>query len=327
MSLIAVMGADSYEGRQMLLTLADRGVDFIGFDSSRDDAASGIVQLDLNSAEAVTKAFAEREVTDVIHFPRRGTVANSLKDPLDAFETILCPLMSVLRATAEAPGQRRFILSSTASVYGMPARNPVPESADLAPISPQGAASAASERLVTEVCRGHGIPQVTLRYFNAAGADLDGRVGEADAPKHLITAAIKIAVGSREGPLRIYGSDYDTPDGTAVRDYVHVADVADAHLAAVLYLRKGGASAVLNCGYGEGVSVQDVVQSVERVTGKPLPVTYEGRREGDPAQLIADTGAIRSVMGWRPRYNDLDLIIRTAIDWERQHGTAPLENA
>jgi UDP-glucose 4-epimerase len=323
MSLIAVMGADSYEGRQMLLTLADRGMAFVGFDSLRDDPASGIVRLDLTSAAAVTEAFAERGVTDVIHFPRRGTVANSLKDPLDAFETTLVPLMSVLRATAEAPGQRSFIFSSTASVYGMPVRNPVPESASLAPISPQGAAATASERLVNEVCRGHDIPQVTLRYFNAAGADLMGRVGEADAPKHLITAAIKIALGRREGPLRVYGTDYNTPDGTAVRDYVHVADVAEAHLDAVLYLRKGGASAVLNCGYGEGVSVQEVIASVERVTGKPLPVTHEGRRAGDPAQLIADTGAIRSVLGWRPRYNDLDLIIRTAIDWERQHGAAP----
>jgi UDP-glucose 4-epimerase len=127
--------------------------------------------------------------------------------------------------------------------------------------------------------------------------------------------------------LRVYGRDYDTPDGTAVRDYVHVADVASAHLDAVNYLRGGGSSVVLNCGYGEGVSVQDVVQAVERVTGKPLELSYEGRREGDPPQLIADTGAIRSVLGWRPHYNDLDLIVRTAIEWERRHGAGELENA
>jgi UDP-glucose 4-epimerase len=327
MGLIAVVGADSYEGRQMMLTLADKAQDFVAFDFGSETGTGGdVTMLDLGDIEGLKAAFRERGVTDVVHLPRRGTVANSLKDPLDAFEGTLRPLMTVLRAVAEA-GVQRFVLSSTASVYGMPRRNPVPETAELVPISPQGSAAAVSERLSLEVCRGHGIPIVTLRYFNAAGADLNGRAGEADAPNHLITAAIRIATGRREGPLRVYGSDYDTPDGTAVRDYVHVADVAEAHLAAVSYLRAGGQSVVLNCGYGEGVSVQDVVQAVERATGQPLPLAYEGRRAGDPPQLIADTGAIRSVLGWRPHYNDLDLIVRTALEWERRHGTSELQDA
>ncbi|GGY36323.1 UDP-glucose 4-epimerase GalE [Parvularcula lutaonensis] len=320
MAMIAVVGAASYEGRQMLLSLSDRGLPYVGFADHGSDVDAKIEHVDLTDAKALRAAFDRRDVTDVIHLPERGTVAKSLKDPLDAFERTLCPLMACLRAAAEGTPER-FVFSSTASVYGTPENIPVPETAALRPISPLGAATAAAERMVGEVCRGQNMPSAILRYFNAAGADPDGRAGEADAPKHLITAAVRIAIGRRKGPLIIYGNDYNTPDGTPIRDYVHVADVADAHIDAVEYLRGGGSSVVLNCGYGEGASVQDVIQSVERVTGKPLEVRVEGRREGDPAQLIADTASIRSILGWRPRYNDLDLIIRTAIDWEKKHGT------
>lgn len=325
MAMIAVVGAASYEGRQMLLSLADRGLAHIGFAETGDASEAGIEGVALTDASELRKAFDAHGITDVIHLPERGTVANSLKDPLEAFERTLNPLMACLRASAEGSPER-FVFSSTASVYGTPESIPVPESAALNPISPLGAATAAAERMVREVCRGHKIPSAILRYFNAAGADPEGRAGEADAPKHLITAAVRIAIGRREGPLIIYGDDYDTPDGTPMRDYVHVADVAEAHIDAVEYLRSGGSSVVLNCGYGEGASVQDVIESVERVTGKPLEVRVDGRREGDPAQLIADTATIRSVLGWRPRYNDLDLIIRTAIDWEQKHG-APSDDA
>lgn len=327
MAMIAVIGAASYEGRQMLLSLADEGYAHIGFDDAADIAshhAAAITPLALNDASAIAAAFRTHRVTDIIHLPKRGTVANSLRDPLDAFEAVLRPLMSVLRAAAEAP-IANFVLSSTASVYGTPTQVPVPEDALLAPISPLGAAARAAEQMTQDVCARYAIPSVILRYFNAAGADPMGRSGESDAPKHLITAAIRIASGRREGPLKIYGNDYDTPDGTAIRDYVHVADVAGAHIAAVTYLRSGGRPVILNCGYGEGASVHDVVHSVERVTGKPLPAIVEGRRAGDPPQLIADTAAIRSVLGWRPQFNDLDLIIRTAIDWESQNGATHLE--
>lgn len=320
MTMIAVIGAASYEGRQLLLSLGDRGLAHVGYDAPDQVADADVTPLDLLDTGAVRAAFERDGVTDVIHLPERGTVAKSLKDPLDAFETTLRPLMNVLRASAES-GVERFVFSSTASVYGIPESIPVPETAPLAPISPQGAAAAAAERMVTEVCRSLDMPYLILRYFNAAGADPSGRAGAADAPKHLITAAIHVALGLREGPLKIYGEDYDTPDGTAIRDYVHVADVAAAHIDAVEHLQSGGASVVLNCGYGEGASVHDVIQSVERVTGKPLPKVSEGRREGDPPQLIADTASIRSMLGWRPKYNDLDLIIRTAIDWEEAHGS------
>ncbi|MEM9839946.1 MAG: UDP-glucose 4-epimerase GalE [Pseudomonadota bacterium] len=327
--MIAVIGASSYEGRQMLLSLADEGCAHVGFDDHADIASHHAVMvtpLALDDSAAVAAAFKDHGVTDVIHLPKRGTVANSLRDPLDAFEAVLRPLMSVLRAAAEVSIDT-FVLSSTASVYGTPERVPVDEDTVLAPISPLGAAARGAEQITQDVCARYGIPTVILRYFNAAGADPMGRSGESDAPKHLITAAIRIASGRREGPLKIYGNDYDTPDGTAIRDYVHVADVASAHIHAVTYLRAGGQSVILNCGYGDGASVQDVVQSIERVTGKPLPSVVEGRRAGDPPQLIADTAAIRSVLGWRPQFNDLDLIIRTAIDWESRHGAAFLEDA
>ncbi|MEM1381057.1 MAG: UDP-glucose 4-epimerase GalE [Pseudomonadota bacterium] len=319
MARIAVIGASSYEGRQMLLSLADRGHDHVGIDDLGSPAPSDIHQIDLSTSAAVLAFFKAQGVTDVIHLPQRGTVARSLKEPLEAFETVLCPLMSVLRASIEG-GVQTFVLSSTASVYGTPKTIPVPEGADLDPISPLGAAARSAERMVHDVCQGHALPFAILRYFNAAGADLEGRGGESDAPKHLITAATRIAIGRRDGPLKIYGNDYDTPDGTAIRDYVHVADVASAHLDAVEYLRNGGGPVTLNCGYGEGASVHDVIQSVERVTGSPLPVVVEGRRAGDPPQLIADTAAIRTLLGWRPQFNDLDLIIRTAIAWETRHG-------
>lgn len=311
----------------MLLSLKDRGMPHVGFDHPGTGADHpNIRRLSLTDASALTAAFEEEGVTDVIHLPHRGTVAKSLKDPLDAYETVLFPLMSVLRATAESKAER-FVLSSTASVYGKPESIPVPESAELDPISPLGSVAVTAERMAHDVCSVHRIPLVILRYFNAAGADPQGRAGEADAPKHLITAAIRIAIGRREGPLKIYGNDYGTPDGTPIRDYVHVADVASAHIDAVEHLRAGGQSVTLNCGYGDGASVQDVIKSVERVTGRPMPVQIEGRREGDPPQLLADTAAIRSLLGWRPEYNDLDLIVRTAIDWEKQHGADDLETA
>jgi UDP-glucose 4-epimerase len=322
MSTIAVVGAASYEGRQLLLALGERGLDFQGFDGPESETHNSIIKLDLSSADQVREAFQNAGVRDVIHLPDRGTVARSLKDPLDAFETVLLPLMGVLRASAEG-GARSFLLSSTASVYGIPERVPVPENARLSPISPLGAAAAAAERMTAEVCRGNALPFAILRYFNAAGADPIGRAGASDAPKHLITAAVHIALGLREGPLRIYGDDYPTPDGTPIRDYVHVADVASAHVDMIEHLRGGGRSMTLNCGYGEGASVLDVVRSVERVLGHPLPTVVEGRRAGDPPQLIADTAAIRSVLGWRPMFNDLDLIIRTAMDRERQQMALP----
>lgn len=327
MAMIAVVGAASYEGRQLMLSLADRGLPHVGFDRDRSGGLGGTIHgIDTMRGAAVLEAFEKHAVTDIIHLPDRGTVAHSLKDPLDAFELTLGPLMAVLRAACTI-NAKSFVLSSTASVYGVPERIPVPESARLVPISPLGAAAAGAERITTEVCGVHGVPFGILRYFNAAGADPQGRAGESDAPKHLITAAIRIALGRREGPLKIYGNDYETPDGTPIRDYVHVADVASAHIDASQHLSAGGENFVLNCGYGEGASVQDVIQSVERVTGQPMPVNIVGRRTGDPGQLIADTASIRSVLGWRPRYNDLDMIIRTAIDWERQHGAENLESA
>ncbi|MEE4209285.1 MAG: NAD-dependent epimerase/dehydratase family protein, partial [Parvularcula sp.] len=219
MAKIAVIGAASYEGRQMLLSLSDRGMAHQGFDAGDlASAQDGVVEaVDVNESEALTAAFRRHEITEVIHLPHRGTVANSLKDPLEAFTDTLRPLMAVMEAAGEA-NVERFVLSSTASVYGTPQRIPVGERTPLDPISPLGAAAVAAERLVTEVCRGRGVPYVILRYFNAAGADPLGRGGRADAPKHLITAAIHIALHKREGPLLVYGDDYDTPDGTPIRD-------------------------------------------------------------------------------------------------------------
>jgi len=213
---------------------------------------------------------------------------------------------------------QRFIFSSTAAVYGRPARSPVGESAPIESISPYGASMAMSERILEDAAAAHGLRYITLRYFNVAGADPKLRAGQIGKPTHLVRVAAQIAVGARAEKLQIYGTDYPTPDGTAIRDYVHVSDLAEAHLSALERLRRGGASATLNCGYGRGYSVLEVIDAVERVSGRPLPCEKAPRRPGDPPQLIADSAEIRSVLDWRPRFDEIDFIVRTAIDWERK---------
>ncbi|MEQ1931818.1 MAG: UDP-glucose 4-epimerase GalE, partial [Parvularculaceae bacterium] len=223
----------------------------------------------------------------------------------------------LLEACADA-GVRRFIFSSSASVYGMPEYSPVPETAPLRPISAYGASMAMSERILADAAAAGNLSFATLRYFNVAGADPKRRAGEIGRATHLIKVAAQVAVGARKGKLQIYGSDYPTPDGTAIRDYVHVSDIAEAHLSALSWLRSGGAPVTLNIGYGRGYSVREVIDAMERVIGGAIPKEASARRAGDPPQLIADCAAIRRVLQWRPRHDDIDYIVRTAIDWEKK---------
>ena len=318
----AVTGAAGYLGTQMMLCLSDAGRPSLGIDAAGAEGGLGaslpdasFETLPADDAAPMADAFRRHGVRAVVHFAGSGDVDLSVRDPLAEYQDTLVRTLTVMRAALDA-GVERFVFSSTASVYGVPSLIPIKEGTALQPISPFGAAMGMAERIVLDACAAAGIRLATLRYFNVAGADPALRAGETGRPRHLIRAAAQIAVGAREEPLRVYGADYDTPDGTAIRDFLHVADMADAHLCALDYLAAGRPSVVLNCGYGEGASVAEVVAAFGRVTGRPLPTTPAPRREGDPPQLIADDAKIRSVLGWTPRFDDLDLIVRSAVDWE-----------
>lgn len=318
---IAVTGAAGYLGTHMVLSLSDRGDDVVAFAAAPkpDTLPDRVPHYDVatDDVRLLTRLFKDQGVRSVVHFVSEGTVPASLIDPLREYENTLVATLTVLRAATEARIEH-LVFSSTASIYGVPDRMPIREETPSNSISPFGAAMAMAERMVQDVCRPAAIATAILRYFNVAGADPGLRAGETGPPKHLIKAAAQIATGVRPAPLKIYGMDYDTPDGTCIRDYIHVTDMADAHAAALDHLAGGGDSMVLNCGYGEGVSVMEVVGAVERVTGAPLETILAPRRPGDPPLLIADTAAIRTTLGWTPRYDSIDQIVATAIAWEKK---------
>ena len=324
---VLVTGAAGYIGATMLLALRDAGEEAVALDDLSVGARwlvpdeTPFVLADVGDKAALAKTFKERDVEEVIHFAGSILVPESLERPLAYYRNNTAKTLALIEACVEG-GVQRFIFSSTAAVYGTPDSSPVAESAPIRSISPYGASMSMSERILADAAEAHGLSFIVLRYFNVAGADPKGRAGEIGRPTHLLKVAAQIAVGSRNETLQIYGGDYPTPDGTAIRDYVHVSDLADAHLSALGRLRRGRAALTLNCGYGRGCSVREVIEAVERVTGKPLPHEIGPRRAGDPAQLIADTGAIRAALDWRPRYDDIDFIVRTAIDWERRLAAA-----
>jgi UDP-glucose 4-epimerase len=215
-------------------------------------------------------------------------------------------------------GVQRFVFSSTAAVYGMPETSPVPESCPPEPINPYGRSKLMTEWVLQDAAAAHQGPDyVILRYFNVAGADPEGRLGQSTPEAtHLVKAACRTALGLQEA-LDIFGTDYPTPDGTGIRDYIHVMDLAEAHVRALDYLAAGGQSRILNCGYGRGYSVREVAAALEGLTGRPLPTRYTGRRAGDPARLVADPSQLQAVFHWQPRYASLETIVQTAFDWER----------
>jgi UDP-glucose 4-epimerase len=252
-----------------------------------------------------------------VHFAASIVVPDSVRDPLGYYRNNTMNTTLLLEA-AVAGGVKHFIFSSTAAVYGNPDRVPVREDAATLPISPYGSSKLMSEIILHDTARAHDLRFVVLRYFNVAGADPLGRTGQATPQAtHLIKVACEVALGSR-AKLEIFGTDYPTPDGTCVRDYIHVTDLARAHSAALAYLRNGGASATFNCGYGRGASVHEVIASVRRASGRDFAVETAGRRPGDPVALVADASRIKSTLDWHPQFNDLDTIVRHALSWERR---------
>ncbi|HXX57410.1 MAG TPA: UDP-glucose 4-epimerase GalE [Thermodesulfovibrionales bacterium] len=319
---VFVTGGAGYIGSHVVKALGEEGYDVLTYDNlsfgHADAVLSGdLVVGDLSDRERLRETLKAFRPDAVMHFAAYIVVPESIKEPIRYYRNNFCHAMGLLEACLE---QRiaRFLFSSTAAVYGIPVEIPVTENANLDPINPYGRSKVMVENLLSDLSAQRDLRYVSLRYFNVAGADGKARVGQnrKDAT-HLITLAVRTALGRRPY-LEVYGTDYPTPDGTCIRDYIHVDDLSDAHIVALRYLLEGGASDVFNCGYGHGYSVREVVDAVKRVTGVDFEVVETGRREGDPPLLIADSTKLRNKLGWMPRYDSLEYIIKTAFEWEKK---------
>lgn len=320
---VAVTGGAGYIGSHVVLALGEAGYDVLTYDNlstgNRDAVLSGeLVVGDLGDKELLAETLAEFKPAAVLHFAASIEVGESVSNPLKYYRNNSVNALNLLEALRSA-GIGQIIFSSTAAVYGNPIQLPVTETAPLQPINPYGASKMMTERFLDDLALADAdFRYVALRYFNVAGADPQVRLGQDYAnPTHLITRALKTALGIFP-TLQVFGTDYPTRDGTCIRDYIHVADLAQAHLDALRYLTDGKPSNVFNCGYGHGFSVNDVVAVAKEVTGIDFPVVKTARREGDPAELIAGCEKIREQLGWQPRFDDLETILRTAWAWEKK---------
>jgi len=322
MARMLVTGGAGYVGSHALRALVAAGHEVVVLDDLRAGAAEAVgeaplVRADVGDAAALARVFAEHgPFAGVLHFAGSISVPESVARPLAYYRNNTAASGALLEA-ALANGVRAFVFSSTAAVYGAPERQPIPEDIPLAPQNPYGASKAMVERMLADAERAHGLAWLALRYFNASGADPAGGIGERHDPEtHLIPLALEAAAGLRPA-LSLFGSDWPTPDGTCVRDYVHVSDLAEAHRLGIEALLAGGASGAYNLGTGRGHSIREVIAAVERVTGRRVPVVEAPRRPGDPPALVADPSRFRARFGWNPAHSDLDTIVRTAWDWLR----------
>ncbi len=319
---ILVTGGAGYIGSHVVLQLRARGERVVVL----DDLSRGFRQAVLDTPlivgqvgdrETVLQVLREHGVDTVMHFAAYTIVPESVREPLKYYGNNTCSTRSLLECCAES-GVRHVVFSSTAAVYGIPGDGVAAESSPTAPINPYGTSKLMSEWMLRDLSAASNLKHVALRYFNVAGSDSQCRVGQATPKATLLVKVACEAVVGKRPQVSIFGTDYPTPDGTGVRDYIHVEDLATAHLNALDYLRAGGASTVLNVGYGHGYSVREVLQSVERVSGERLKIVEEPRRPGDPPALVARADRIRQELGWKPRLDDLDTIVRTALAWERR---------
>ncbi|MFO1417550.1 MAG: UDP-glucose 4-epimerase GalE [Methylotetracoccus sp.] len=319
---VLVTGGAGYIGSHVVKQLGAAGERLVILDNLSTGFADAVLfgQLvvgDTGDRDLVARLLRDHDIGSVLHFAAHTIVPESVTNPLKYYGNNTCSTRSLLQCCAEARIEH-FIFSSTAAVYGNPSGPLASEDAMPAPINPYGTSKWMSETMLRDLSAASPLRHVILRYFNVAGSDPEGRIGQCTRNATLlIKVAAEVALGKRE-KLSIYGTDYPTNDGTGVRDYIHVSDLADAHVQALRYLRDGGASATLNCGYGHGYSVRQVVQAVDTLIGQPIAVDEQPRRAGDPAELVAAVDRIRQVLGWTPRYDDLEFIVRTALDWERE---------
>jgi len=320
---VLVTGGAGYIGGHMVLGLLDAGEEPIVIDDMSNGVRWAIpegvpfVLGDSGDYETVAQVVEKHKVDAVIHFAARLITPQFYDEPLEYYQANTvksCALLSVIQNS----GIKHFIFSSTAAVYGNPPINPVPESAPLAPISPYGRSKLMTEMMLRDVASYRGLKFVALRYFNVAGADPGGRYGQSSTKTTLLVQiAAQVALGIRPY-IEIYGNDYPTADGTCVRDYIHVTDLIEAHLMALRHLRIGGNNLVVNCGYGRGYSVKQVLDETERVSGRRFDRRIGPRRRGDAVEVVAEANLIRAELGWRPRYDDLPTIVEHALRWEER---------
>jgi UDP-arabinose 4-epimerase len=319
---ILVVGGAGYIGSHTALALADAGHEPVVFDNmvmGHEWAVQWgpLIKGDLNDGDLLRHVLNEQGVDAVIHFAAYAYVGESVQNPRKYFDNNVGGTLTLLNAMLDS-GVSDIIFSSTCATYGVPHNVPIDEAHPQTPINPYGETKLIIERALKWYGEAYDLNWAALRYFNAAGADPEGRIGESHDPEtHLIPLVIDAALGKR-GPVQIFGTDYPTPDGTAIRDYIHVLDLADAHIRALDYLRSGGANGAFNLGNGKGYSVREVVDSVQRISGQSVPFEEGPRRPGDPPELIGDATRASETLGWSPHYAELDSIVETAWRWHKQ---------
>ncbi len=320
MKKILIVGGAGYIGSHMVWYLGKMGRETLTFDnlsSGHSDAVlSGeLIVADLNDRENLDKVFRDHEIETVIHFASSIQVGESMSNPAKYYHNNIINGINLLDSMV-ANGVKQLIFSSTAAIFGDPTYTPIDEQHPKNPINTYGKTKLIFEQILEDYDRAYDLKSVCLRYFNAAGNEPDGLLGERHEPEtHLIPLVLEAAAGKRPD-ITVFGKDYETPDGTCIRDYVHVLDLADAHFLALEYLNNGGQSQCFNLGNGNGYSVAEVIETVEKVTGRKVPVRHGARREGDPAILVANSSKIKNALGWEPKYSALSEIIQHAHKWQ-----------
>jgi UDP-glucose 4-epimerase len=319
---ILVTGGAGYIGSHVVRQLGEAGEQVVVIDNlskgfRRAVTAGDLVVGDVADFELVSRLLAEHQIDTVMHFAAHTVVPESVANPLKYYGNNTCATRSLLQACLEN-NVKNFVFSSTAAVYGMLEDGYADEASPTNPINSYGTSKLVCEWMLRDVARVNPLRYIALRYFNVAGAGIDGSIGQATAGATLLTKVACEAMVGKRPHISVFGSDYPTPDGTGVRDYLHIEDLAAAHLNALKYLRGGGKSTTLNVGYGHGYSVREVLRMVETVGGKPLVIREEARRAGDPAYLVARADRIRTELGWQPRFDDLKAIVSSSLAWENK---------
>lgn len=327
---VLVTGGAGYIGSHAVKKLGEAGYEVVVYDNLSTGTASAVTYGELiigeiNNQQLLSEVFAKHQFDAVLHFAACISVPESVKQPLTYYANNTCNVLNVLRRCQQF-GVNKFVFSSTAAVYGEIKEYPVPESANTFPINPYGRSKLMSETIIRDYAKASDFKYVILRYFNVAGSDNSGQLGQSGKnATHLIKVACDAALGIRPS-ASIFGTDYATPDGTGVRDYIHVEDLAAAHVDALSYLETGGASDIFNCGYGQGYSVREVLSKVQEISGVDFAIIEAPRRTGDPACVVAAADKITRILGWQPQHNSLDTIVSSTLAWEKKKLAAEKSN-